>query len=241
MSTDALKQLWKAAFGDDDGFIDLFFATAYAPERCRFLEADGQLAAALYWFDCECNGAKYAYLYAVATDPAHRGKGLCRKLMAQTHAHLRSCGYAGVILVPGEPGLFDMYRKMGYRVMGGMDSITCPAGRITAIRQASISEYAAARQTFLPEGGVTQEGEGLAFLAGYAALYTGADFVLAAVREGQALLGLELLGNADAAGGIVAALGCTEGRFRIPGKSRFAMYCPLSDSPAPKYFGLAFD
>jgi hypothetical protein len=61
------------------------------------------------------------------------------------------------------------------------------------------------------------------------------------VRDGEKLLGLELLGNTDAAPGIVAALGCKEGRFRIPGGTPFAMYRPLSDISAPTYFGLAFD
>lgn len=241
MNIEALKRLWKAAFGDEDAFIDLFFATAYAPERCRFLAEDGQLTAALYWFDCECNGTKYAYLYAVATDPAHRDKGLCRRLMAQTHAHLRAQGYAGAVLVPGESGLFEMYGKMGYRVISGTDSITCAAGDPVAVRQASPSEYAAARRNFLPCGGIVQEGENLAFLAGLAKLYVGADFVLAAVAEEGRLLGLELLGNADAASGITAALGCAEGRFRVPGNAPFAMWHPFCDTPAPKYFGLAFD
>ena len=40
---------------------------------------------------------------------------------------------------------------------------------------------------------------------------------------------------------MVAALGKKEGSFRIAGKQPFAMYHPLSDTPAPDYFGIAFD
>jgi GNAT superfamily N-acetyltransferase len=241
MSIDALKKLWKQAFGDDDGFLSLFFATAYVPQRCRYITVDGQLAAALYWFDCSYNGTKCAYIYAVATAPAFRGQGLCRRLMDDTHEALQAQNYAGAILVPGEPGLFEMYRKLGYRVMSGVESISCPAGAPTDVQEASIEAYAAKRRSLLPPGGVLQENENLRFLSGYARLYTGKDFALAALRDGEKLVGLKLLGNTDAAPGIVAALGCKEGRFRIPGSVPFAMYHPLSDTPAPTYFGLAFD
>ena len=30
-----LRELWKKAFGDTDEFLDLFFSTAYSPDRCR--------------------------------------------------------------------------------------------------------------------------------------------------------------------------------------------------------------
>ena len=241
MNIDALKSLWKQAFGDDDAFLDLFFSTAYAPERCRWLAVEDRLAAVLYWFDCTWSGTKYAYIYAVATDNAFRGQGLCRRLMEDTHQALLTQGYAGAILVPGEPGLFEMYRKMGYREMGGMKSFFCAPAAPIELQEVSMETYAAKRRSLLPPGGVAQEGSSLAFLAGYARLYCGADFVLAAVSDSNKLLGLELLGNADAAPGIVAALGCDEGSFRIPGSAPFAMYHPLSDSPAPAYFGLAFD
>ena len=118
----ALRSLWTQAFGDDDAFLDLFFSTAYGETRCRCITLQGQIAAALYWFDCAAEGETFAYLYAVATDPAFRGKGLCRALMEDTHHLLKDQGYAGTVLVPGEPGLFDMYEKMSYTVLSGMNS-----------------------------------------------------------------------------------------------------------------------
>lgn len=235
-----LRSLWKAAFSDDDAFLDSFFSTAYALERCRYLTENGSITAALYWLDCSSGDKEYAYLYAVATDPAHRGKGLCRRLMEQTHRELSDAGYAGTILVPGEDGLRHMYKKMGYVSFSGMDQLRCTAGNPIPLKEVSIQEYAAARKKWLPAGGVVQEKENLAFLSRYTKLYAGESFALAAVTEGEKLMGLELLGSADAAG-ITAALGCTEGCFRIPGTTPFAMYRPLSCPVAPSYFGLAFD
>ena len=75
MITD-LKKLWKQAFGDSDAFLDTFFSVAYCPARSQQLTQDGRLAAMLYWFDCHLAGRKLAYIYAVATDPDHRGRGL---------------------------------------------------------------------------------------------------------------------------------------------------------------------
>lgn len=236
-----LRALWKAAFSDDDGFLDSFFATAYAPQRCRYLEENGSVTAALYWLDCRVDDDRFAYLYAVATDPAHRGKGLCRRLMEETHTELARLGYAGAILVPGEEGLRKMYEKMGYASFSGMDHIRCEAGSAIAAQQASIEEYAAMRRKLLPKGGVVQEGENLAFLSTYAKLYTGERFTLAAVTQKDALLGLELLGDPRAAAGILGALGLKTGCFRVAGSTHFAMYRSLDGTPAPGYFGLAFD
>ena len=80
-SISPLKDLWRIAFGDPDGFIDDFFALAYCPRRCLCAYEADRLAGALYWFDCTCRGQKMAYLYAVATDPGFRGRGFCRALL----------------------------------------------------------------------------------------------------------------------------------------------------------------
>lgn len=240
MITD-LKKLWKQAFGDSDAFLDSFFRVAYAPDRCRYLLEDGQLAAALYWFDCALDGRKLAYIYAVATDEAFQNRGLCRRLIADTHDHLRAKGYAGAILVPGSRELFALYEKLGYRTCSHVDQITCAAGTPVPLRPIGTAEYAAARRNLMPDGGVVQEGATLDFLARFARFYAGDGFVLAATEEDGKVHIHELLGKADAAG-VVAALGALEGCVRTPGTTiPFAMYHSLDGSPAPSYFGLALD
>jgi predicted N-acetyltransferase YhbS len=235
----ALRRLWVEAFEDDDAFLDGFYNTGFSSDRCRCICIDGQVAAALYWFDCRCRGAAMAYIYAVATAKAFRGQGLCRALMADTHRHLQNLGYAGCILVPGEPELFSMYETMGYTPFSGMDAITCEAGEGVFLQEVSPEEYGRLRQTYLPRDGVLQDG--IAFLATYAALCAGNDFIAACIDCGSTLFAAELLGNTDAAPGIVAALGKAQGTFRVPGTGKFAMYHPLTDTPAPGWFGLAFD
>lgn len=240
----ALRKLWSTAFGDTEEFLDAFFGGAFAPERCLCISEGETAAAALYWFDCLCEGRKLAYIYAVATHPDHRGKGLCRRLMAQTHAILARRDYAGALLVPQDAPLRKMYANMGYRECTRVREEFCAAADApVSIRRIGPEEYAALRSMYLSAGGVVQEGENLRFLSSMAELYAGEDFLLAAAEVENVLWGMELLGSRDAAPGILKALGFGEGTFRIPGDEiPFAMYLPLSgDAAEPSYFGLAFD
>ena len=238
-----LQRLWQLAFGDAESFIQAFFAQVYRPERCRCMLADGQAAAALYWFDGECRGRKLAYLYAVATHPDFRRRGFCRALMEDTHTLLTRLHYDGALLLPAEDWLRPMYREMGYRDCCTVSEFSCTAGSPVPIRAVGQAEYAELRRKYLPEGGVIQEGTNLDMLALLADTYAGADFVLAAAPDKGHLNGLELLGNPAAAPGILASLGYIEGTFRTPGgQIPFAMFRPLKEAvPAPTYFGLAFD
>ncbi len=239
-----LRTLWKTAFGDEDAFLDAFFSTGFSPDRCGCIFAEDQIAAVLYWFDVSCAGQKFAYLYAVATDPVHRGKGLCRQLMEDTAAHLGALGYHGLILVPQQESLRAMYRKMGFSDCGRVSSFTAPPEDVPlSLRRLTAGEYAARRRQLLPPGGVLQEGANLVFLASYALFFEGDDWLAAFTIEDGKLACHELLGNPDAAYGLVAAFGCREGTFRIPGTDLpFAQYRKLlPDCTEPSYFGLAFD
>lgn len=237
----ALKALWKEAFGDTDAFIDSFFSTAFAPERCLCTGEGAEAAAAAYWFDVELRGMPAAYIYAVATAKAHRGKGLCAQLMDRIHTHLDTLGYTGTILVPGDEGLRNMYGTMGYSSFSGIDCFCRDANGTAQIREISPEEYAILRRKWLPEGAVVQEKENLNFLRQHYRFYRGEDFLLTATVADGALFAPEYWGSLEQAGGIVAALGAKKGSFRTSGSGAFAMYRPLKKSVAPTYFGFAFD
>lgn len=240
-----LRTLWKEAFGDTDAFLDTFFKTAFDPQRCRCVILGGRVVASLYWFDCTFDNNRIAYLYAIATAEDCRGQGLCHQLMDTVHAVLRRQGYAGAMLVPGSESLFEFYRRMGYEVCSKIGEYRCKAAdRPITVTRIDRETYARLRREWLPSGGVVQEKENLAFLETSAVFYTGDGFLLAAQKHGDTLRGIELLGNYTAGAGIVRALECQNGIFRIPaGETPFAMYRPLdgSISPTPTYFGLAFD
>ena len=238
-----LRELWKEAFGDTDEFLDRFWHTAYSPERCRCIQTEDKIVAALYWFDCECRGKRVAYLYAVATAPEFRGQGFCKKLMEQTHIQLKAAGYSGAVLVPGSQTLFSYYRRLGYQVCGTIKEWYCEASEQTiSLRRIDSAEYSRLRRQMLPEGAVLQEKESEAFLQTQAELYAAQGILLAARCQEDTLFAVEYLGDENAAAGIVKTLNCTKGIFRGPGEGKdFAMYLPLDGAKPPEYFGLAFD
>ena len=238
-----LRTLWKLAFGDTDDFLDIFFSTAYAPTRCRCIREEKGISAALYWMDMDLSGQKFAYIYAVATDPACRGRGLCRMLMEETMEVLTAAGYHGAVLVPQKPGLIRMYAGMGFTPCSGVTEFHAMAGDHIPVRKIDPAEFARLRRTFLPAGGVIQEEENLTFQTTQTGFYAGENWLAAAVEVDGMLWCPEFLGDAQQAPGLIAALGYREGSIRMPGSERpFAMFRPLvEDCPRPVYFGLAFD
>lgn len=246
MTTDiaALTALWQQAFGDEQAFIDRFFTTGFSPDRCNCLHRQGQLAAALYWFDCQWEGKRLAYIYGVATDRRFRGQGLCRELMELTHQQLAGLGYAGTVLVPAEPGLYAMYEKMGYRGFCHMEKQTVlPGVRTVPVRAVDWREYGGLRQRCLPENAIEQGGKTLEFLGTYARFYAFDGGVFCAAEENGTLYIQEFLGERQQLAGILRTLGADKASVRLPGGDQpFAMYRSLTgDDGLPGYLGIALD
>lgn len=114
-----LKELWKLAFGDDDAYIDHFFDRYYAPERMLVLEQEGAVQAMTAWFDMPlvwADGQNWpsAYLYAVATHPNCRGKGLAGRLLAFADSWLKERGFACVSTVPARADLHVFFGGNGF-------------------------------------------------------------------------------------------------------------------------------
>ncbi|MBE5952362.1 MAG: GNAT family N-acetyltransferase [Lachnospiraceae bacterium] len=256
----ALKDLWQTTFGDTDEFLNAFYSTAFSPERCRCVTIGKKIAASLYWFHCEYENKRIAYIYAVATAEAFRGQGFARRLLQNTHSHLISLSYDGAVLVPNGQKLFEFYEKFGYQTCSYVkeftaepvttlnvtentqkDSLSDEENDEFSLRQITKEDYATLRRQFLPKHSVIQENENLDFLETQAKFYAGEDFVMAACTEESVpiedvshekiLHCAELLGNASHAPEILSALGCTKGRFRTPGdETAFAMYRSLTDN-----------
>lgn len=235
--------LWQQAFGDSREFVESFFRTGYSPDRCRFLERDGRLAAILYWFDCQWAGKKVAYIYAVATDKDFRGQGLCRQLMGDTHQYLQSLGYAGAALVPGDAGLFHMYRKLGYRGFSPMvRKSLLSGGEPVEARCITPAQYAVLAKDYLPAGSIVPGGEMLSFYETYGQFYAFDGGCFCAAREGDTLYIQEFFGDPGVLPGIGAALGANNVQVRLPGEGLpFAMYYSFTDGALPGYLGIALD
>lgn len=180
--------LWMEAFQEPKESPETFFATAFSPDRSMVcLEEDG-VVAALYWFDCLWNDKKVAYIYAVATLLSHRGQGLCNKLMAKTHEHLKEQGYHGAILVPAEDSLFSFYKKMGY--------LPCCPGAIPPEKYTpchcegdlspvaiSMEEYLTLQKDLLPQDAITHTPIAYQYLKHFGEFYKTKTGILCKIEE----------------------------------------------------------
>lgn len=114
-----LRRLWKLAFGDSEAYMDNFFQTYYRPERILVLEDGGEIRSMTAWFDT-CfvvpgqGQYRAAYLYAVATHPESRGKGLAARLLAGADQYFRSLSIPAVTTVPAEPSLHKFFGANGF-------------------------------------------------------------------------------------------------------------------------------
>lgn len=243
MNTDALRALWKQAFGDSDAFLDGFFSVGFSPERCNTIEKDGKVSAMLYWFDCFWENKKVAYIYAVATDKAFQNQGLCRALMEDTHCRLRALGYRGAVLVPAREGLFDLYAKFGYRSFCPRETLTQTAAeKSVAITPCTPDSYRQKRETRLPQGSVLQDKKTFSFLATYAKFYEGEDFLFCGGEDEGVFYFQEFLGNTAQIPGILKALDAVSGQYSVSGEQPSAMYLPLDGTEMiPAYFGIALN
>ena len=114
-----LRRIWAECFGDPEAYVDFFFQNAFEPEKTLVCEEGGAPCAMLFLLDCSVwiggREVPAAYLYAAATLPAYRSRGIMGRMIGYAADYVRSCGYGGIVLVPAEPGLFDYYGRFGFQ------------------------------------------------------------------------------------------------------------------------------
>lgn len=157
------KELWKHSFGNEDQFIDFYYTHRYQPEKTAVLLVDGRIVSMLTMipvrlFTPEGQENEVSMLYAVATLPSYRYKGLAGRLIDTTHHYLESKKNLS-ILVPAEPSLYDYYRRRGYQEIfyhreavlsrDGQKSIAAGKSGRCMIHRAAPEEYNTVRNRLL--------------------------------------------------------------------------------------------
>lgn len=189
-------QLYDLAFpGEDPSFRAAFFG-AYCPTHLRTICDRGRVVSMLVSVPypiVTADGIRDArYLYAVATHPDFRGRGLAKQLL-----RAEAAGGVPVFLRPMREELFSFYRDAGLtpfspfvtlsgRAAGGMDGISVLSAR----------GYRAARRAFLPLPFAEPEEKflSLTFLSG-GALHAPGRFAALFEREGKRVIFKEWLGD----------------------------------------------
>ena len=105
---------WEDAFGDTKEEIAAFFEIFTGKVRVCVLRKDGAVAAQLCLLPVKLSGHEAEYLYAVTTNCAYRGEGLCTILLKEVSRLLEKERKYGV-LVPADTELQEFYKKRGFQ------------------------------------------------------------------------------------------------------------------------------
>lgn len=109
----SLISLWQEVFGDDEDYIKLYFKEAYYNGECFADIVGNKVVSGLYLLKCliKYNDKVYngRYLYAAATLPEYRGKGLMAKLIREAQDYIEGEKLDFIALVPANDGLYDYY------------------------------------------------------------------------------------------------------------------------------------
>jgi len=269
----ALRALWELAFGDGGPYLDNFFHNYYRLERMIVLEENGVVRAMTAWFDTTfvvpgMGEYRAAYLYAVATHPDCRGKGLAGRLLSWADDYFRSLGIPAVTTVPAESSLHNFFGANGFRECFSHDEFTAGIGETEqpafALDELSPQVYGELREALLMDRPhIAFPADALVYQAGCCHV-SGGGLYAADTGYGVALLcaeGMtdgtllikELLGQPRACEALLKYLPVLlpnfSGTYRVPGKNiPFGMLKWLDKSLENQwnwenlgYLGLAFD
>lgn len=116
---ETLFSLWKDVFGDEDGYIRLFFEDIYPYSKVFAHFENGEAVSAFYLLDCEIRYHEKLYsgyyLYAAATALPFRAKGLMSALIRQAQEFCKDDGKDFICLVPANEPLYSYYAKLGFQ------------------------------------------------------------------------------------------------------------------------------
>lgn len=111
-----IKILRKISFPNDDKFFEWFYKNDFITEEIIVYEKDGVICSLLGRIPFEMKGAgRVTYIYGVCTHPDFRNQNLMSKLMEFSENEDIKKGIKASLLVPQNEGLFEFYKKFGYK------------------------------------------------------------------------------------------------------------------------------
>lgn len=113
-----LRALWASVFRESAAYLDAFFTRVFIPENTLVWTESGRVVSALYILPYRIlnrgETLRAAYLYALATEPAWRGRKIMSQLIEESFRLCAARGYALAMLIPAKDSLFGFYRVFGF-------------------------------------------------------------------------------------------------------------------------------
>ena len=129
-----LKALWHNIFEDDPKDIDKFFKTLFKYNNSLIWKANDKIVSMLYMLPYEHS----IYLYALATLPDYRGRGIMKTLINEAFKIAKTKHAKALFLIPAT-GMEAYYEQLGFTIYNGkyLDKNRPPATEY----EAKIKEY----------------------------------------------------------------------------------------------------
>ena len=238
-----LQALWQRVFGDGPEITGAFW-DRFPPEKHTRIIGRDDIAAMASWIPMALEGQAGAYVYAVATAPEQRGRGLCRALMEELENALAEQGISFAALCPAEPSLYDFYAGLGYETAFFRHVWRAEAAQKRLdLEQITPAEYGALRENYLPAPHCVWNDTALSYLQETGVWFYRFSGGCAAV-SGEPLRVTELLGPAENAAALCRSLGASGAEVSAPGMERargMAKSLRIGQKTPPAYLGFAFD
>ena len=140
-----LKALWLNTFDDDQKDIDEFFKVLFMQKNTLIWKANDKIISMLYMLPYEHS----IYLYALATLPDYRGRGIMTRLINESCKIAKSKNAKALFLIPAT-GMEEYYKQFGFAPYNGneLDKNRPPATEY----EAKIKEYVQYQdESFIPK------------------------------------------------------------------------------------------
>lgn len=114
-----LREIWHISFGDSKEYIDMFMEHQFKNALTVVYEEDSKILSMFFLFRCDFSINEKThpsfYLYAAATLPQYRGKGIMGKMLEFSKSYAAEKNFDFIILSPAEKSLYDYYGRFGFK------------------------------------------------------------------------------------------------------------------------------
>lgn len=129
-----LAEIWKICFQEPVRPARYFLNNGFRPENSLVWMEEGRIASVVYFLPMRLageNGPVQAhYIYAAATLPQYRSRGLMARLLAAAAGEGEKRGDRYSAVLPATPELYPLYEKSGYRSFFHVKTVSVPLGRL---------------------------------------------------------------------------------------------------------------
>jgi len=109
-----IENVWTTCFGDEPSFIHSFLSRHYCKDTAQLHRENGQVVATCFVIVCDTEIGKIGYLYAIATLPEYRNRGIAEQLVQKAIEYCKAQGLVAAALIPADKHLSDYYIRLGF-------------------------------------------------------------------------------------------------------------------------------